>query len=961
MNTVTELIDRYNINIFERYSDLKNAGKTNVTHYDLAKIFEYYTCIQLSKQYNQPFYEYDDIDPTFKEQNKMSRNDTGIDCSNLIDTIVQCKLRKNQLTWGECGTFFGSQNVFDDDKNETIIRWKNMVLARNINSSLSQNLKFRHQLFTDKTFKLSEMLKYCEELKQEDLKYSQLLDKTFKLRDYQKDCIKLIQENKQNVIINLPTGTGKNSVIIYSMKDNLRYLIVVPRIILMEQLYDEIIKHKPKLRNTIQLIGDGNNKFNMNKNITICVFNSINVVKSYEQFDKIYIDEAHHINKPQIYDIEGDNDDEIIEEELKDDTEDEIVNIKTHTQIIKSLTKYNNNVYLSATIDKIDGFLYYTKDIRYMIDHLYLADYQITVPIFTNTATNKNIAEYIIGNYRNIIIYSNSRKEGKQLNRLFNELLPNSCNYIDCHTPKKLRNDIIKKYKDGILGYLVNVRILVEGFDAPITKGVCFVHMPSSKTAIIQILGRALRLHSLKTIANIILPVSTTDDCKSISKFLSIMAMNDTKIKTTYENKILGGHISLNHVNILTDQENEESTFRFEMIYNSMGVLQNNEQIWMEKFNEFVAFINNNKGNIPSSVDENANNRTLDRWFRRQKWIYKQKIHIMSNEIIYDIWTKFMSEYSRCFLNDENKWIINLNKLKDYIDEFDAFPTEDNKLEENRKLCTWLTTQKQNYKLNVKNMLNENILQQWKNFIENKRYYIYFLNKIDAWKYMFELFKKYIDDNGYIPKPSKIDKKLNKLYNWFTTQKQFYHKKQSIMTNPEICGLWEMALNDPRYKTHLLDLIDLWKYKLIQLEQHIIDNDEYPTKTSKFTDGTPMQTWIYKQKTEYKNKNSYMIKNNFYNLWADFTHKYSKYFKSNEESWKDNYKLLIAYIDKTGKTPHNSKTDEATRKLSQWYFDQNSNYLTRIQIMKNDEIHNLWGILIQSKKYTKAKNNRSYI
>lgn len=68
---------------------------------------------------------------------------------------------------------------------------------------------------------------------------------------------------------------------------------------------------------------------------------------------------------------------------------------------------------------------------------------------------------------------------------------------------------LLKKYKEGKIPFLVNVRILVEGFDAPITKGICFMHLPSSNTTLIQIIGRALRLHPLKTIAHIILPFST--------------------------------------------------------------------------------------------------------------------------------------------------------------------------------------------------------------------------------------------------------------------------------------------------------------------------------------------------------------------------------------------------------------------------------------------------------------------
>ena len=64
-------------------------------------------------------------------------------------------------------------------------------------------------------------------------------------------------------------------------------------------------------------------------------------------------------------------------------------------------------MYLSATIDKIDDFEYYSKDIREMIDLKYLCDYTIHIPIFSEDPTNKNICVYLLNNYRNIIIYCN--------------------------------------------------------------------------------------------------------------------------------------------------------------------------------------------------------------------------------------------------------------------------------------------------------------------------------------------------------------------------------------------------------------------------------------------------------------------------------------------------------------------------------------------------------------------------
>jgi hypothetical protein len=54
----------YKIYIYEKYKDLINSGK-NIDNNDLWKIFEWLSCIKLSEEYQEIFYEYNDIDPTF--------------------------------------------------------------------------------------------------------------------------------------------------------------------------------------------------------------------------------------------------------------------------------------------------------------------------------------------------------------------------------------------------------------------------------------------------------------------------------------------------------------------------------------------------------------------------------------------------------------------------------------------------------------------------------------------------------------------------------------------------------------------------------------------------------------------------------------------------------------------------------------------------------------------------------
>ena len=108
---ILEISEYYVGKIVQKYRDLLNSKpKNQLNNYELAKIFEWWSCIKLMEEFKTVFLEYGDIPPDFKEEHYMSKNDTGIDLCNMIDSIVQCKLREKQLSWKECSTFFASQN-----------------------------------------------------------------------------------------------------------------------------------------------------------------------------------------------------------------------------------------------------------------------------------------------------------------------------------------------------------------------------------------------------------------------------------------------------------------------------------------------------------------------------------------------------------------------------------------------------------------------------------------------------------------------------------------------------------------------------------------------------------------------------------------------------------------------------------------------------------------------------------
>ena len=886
-----EIYNKYIIYIFERYTDLKKLNKQEFDNNDLWKIFEYYSCIKLSEEYKKPFYEYDDIDPTFKELNKMSRNDTGIDCSDLLNTIVQCKLRKNTLTWKECSTFFGSQNIFCTELKKPIVRWDNLIITRNTDCTLSENLLERKELFIDKPFNKHELISFCENLIVNPPKYP-IINDDFKLRYYQIEAIDIIKNNRKNVIINLPTGTGKNSVIIYSMNDTLKYLILVPRIILMEQLKKEIIKHKPNMKNKIQLIGDSNNIFNENKLITICVFNSVHIIEKYcTTFNKIFIDEAHHIYKPAIYyenddddednddddNDDNDNNDDDLNESIKtEDTENELVNVKNYIKIINNLVQYNNNVYLSATIDAIEKFEYYSQDLRTMIDLKYLCDYQIHVPIFNDDPTNKNICEHLLKNYRNIIIYCNSQKEGKKINKLMNELQLHSSEYIDCNTQKKKRNIIIEKYKKGEIPFLINVKILVEGFDAPITKGVCFLHLPTNKTTLIQIIGRCLRLHSTKTIANIILPFSAKEDEKNICNFLKVMASNDSRIRKSYNNKQMGGYISIENTN--DDEENEDIEFKYSIIYNSLGISLNYKEIWIERLEKIKKYIDENNKR-PSISDKNINIKKDGKWISHQLSNFKYNI---TNPEIRKLWESFVNDkkYTKYFISNEDEWIERLEKIKKYINENNKTPSNSDKNKDIKSYAIWIRTQLRNYKKNEYIMNNLEIRKLWQAFINDSKYSKYFMSNEEEWIERLEKIKRYIDENNKTPSNSDKNKDIKNYAIWIT-QLRNYKNNKKIMSNLEICKLWESFINDSKYSKYFISNEDEWIEKLEKIKKYINETNKRPSTYDKNKDIKNNASWVSNQLTIYK-KNEWIMTNPVIRkLFEEFIKdsKYSKYFK----------------------------------------------------------------------------------
>jgi superfamily II DNA or RNA helicase len=875
------IVDIYNKEIYTLYKDLKSQNYQNDYH-KIYKIFEYYSCILLTNANNVDFYEYNDIPTDFKINNYLSILDTGIDCCDLNNTIVQCKLRSNNLTWTDCSSFIASKTSFNKDTNQEYIRWLKCVITRNNDCKLSKNLTDHNFRFIDKPYDMNNFYEYCENLLLNPpiTKQMKINSKDFKLRDYQIEAIDLIKnQNNQNIIINLPTGSGKNVIIIHSIEFTKKYLILVSRIVLLYQLKEEFKKFG-FLTCQIQYIGDNNKKFDIDKLITICVYNSIDLIKDVNIFDKIYIDEAHHIYYPDIY---KEFDDEYISDTESTDYDSESESNETESKAslefnlsyidkIKSMHKLNKIVYLSATIDPLENDIYYQKSINYMIDNKYLSDYQIIVPIFNQDPTNTNIANYLINNYSNIIIYCKTQAEGLEFNNLLNSIVNNSSEYIDCNTSKINRNNILNKFKEGNLRFLVNVRILTEGFDCPITKGIMFLHLPSTRNTIIQCIGRSLRLDKNKLNAKIILPYSTSEDNDNITNFINILSQYDDKIKKgrlsiRNENKCNVGKTNLNDfkdIELITEQ-----------IYENINFDRNSNWYKMlEKLEQYIKI--NNK--LPSQNSENKYLKYLSKWYQHQMTNYNKKTYIFKNINIIEYFESFMNKYKHLFKDNIEKWKDNLLKLEQYILKFDRLPQRNINDKTTKRLSRWTACQKENYKSNTQIMQDIEIRKIWNEFIN--RYPSIFKDKINEnysnWYLKLVELEKYIIKNNSIPMISSEIDTIKQLGNWKYSQTQNYKKEIKIMKDPEIRNIWNNFTN--KYKHLFMNNIDIWYDNISTLSNYIDKYNKLPSAASNDNNIKKLGRFITTQKKYYKDKKYIMKQKEILKYWEEFINKYKKFF-----------------------------------------------------------------------------------
>ena len=862
MTEIDTNIDFYKHRIYSLLVNHTEDDIRNSDNYSLSKIFEYYACIELMSKYNRIFECHDFILPDKKLELCLSSKDDGVDLCDLENSICQVKLYSNCITWKCLSTFLGQQNGYDENGN-TYIKWKNMYLFRNEESHLSKNVPLhQRKIMKQELCKRSDFIEYIIDLVKDTTKSFNQKRKTLDvkssnkksiltLRKYQKECKNILENSsKQNVVLCLPTGTGKTLICISYMKSILnsniilegledKFLILVPTCQLLEQWYKEITRFYRKTKYICCI--DHEYKYDLDREykIYICVYNSIDKVLEkvdVKTFKRIIIDEAHHIRKPEIYKEEEEYDEE--EEEYDEEVDEEGEEVDDYssstsrkisfTETISQLRKYNNVIEVSATIDKPISGLYYKYDLRRAIDEGYISEYQLIIPVFSDHPDDSVIAKYLINNGINhCIIFSKCKEEGKKFHKLMNENLKGCCSYIDSDTKTRDRNLILENFELGKIRFIVNIRILSEGYNSIIAESCVFLHMSSNDTFIIQAIGRILRKSETKKIANVYLPYLNVEEGDDINRIISIMSESDEKLKEEYKKREIGGMINFNYINKEKeeregeedeedeskeedreeiDQEEIDILHKYDIIFNSLGESNNRIlDIWRSRLEKVKDYIDRN-GIRPNARSKNEDIKRLGSWIQDQLKNYKKKQHNMKNEEIRNEFEEFINNdrYKKIlnisFISKEEVWRNNLEKVKEYIDINGERPNKHSKDEDIKSLGVWLQHQINNYKKKQQIMKNEEIRKEFIEFVNDDRYKRYFISNEEEWRSNMEKVKEYIDINGERPNKRSKNEDIKRLGKWLQNQITRYKKKQFIMKNEEIRKEFIEFLNDDRYK-----------------------------------------------------------------------------------------------------------------------------------------------------------------
>lgn len=344
------------------------------------------------------------------------------------------------------------------------------------------------------------------------IEFSHIESDTTGLRPYQqkmKEDVYSLWDEMDNIMIQMPTGTGKTIVFTSVVRDIQRWCKIHSsdsKILIVAHRKELIIQASSKLKDIPHGIIMSGIKQEMQHMVQVASIQTFMSCRNYDamrryRFDFIIIDEAHH-------------------------------SIASGYQKLWEMYPHSKKLGVTATPWRMNhrGFrslfseIILSKPIEWFVNEHYLSNYDY-ISIRRNSETQMAVnsidrygvdGDYLEAELSNVfdcnhiraelyksykkfadgkkgIIYAIDRKHAANILDLYASHGV-SIRMIDGTTPANERQTIIDDFKAGIVGVIVNVNIFSEGFDCPDIEFIQLARPTRSLTMYLQQVGRGLRI-----------------------------------------------------------------------------------------------------------------------------------------------------------------------------------------------------------------------------------------------------------------------------------------------------------------------------------------------------------------------------------------------------------------------------------------------------------------------------------
>lgn len=735
-----------------------------------------------------------DLSPEFKDARSLPARDTGIDSANeTVAVQVKCRPTSKRVDWSEIAKFIASAKtgpkpfekarlITDSDVNVSKVRdsvYERWYLSDKTKEMITAKL---HQLVSSSIGPTPLIPVLTLQVTSPPLQVVPSQVSVPTLRDYQLDILQKIESGKASSV-SIPCGTGK-SYIMAGYIDRHRSektVIFVPTILLLEQmcslLTEFAIPHQGVGTGYTDQISDV--AAFISSNVYVCVYNSAYKLQQLS-FDAVFIDEAHHVNIPEIYESdeeEASSCDEVakcVEAIGKMSLSSTLPQGASFANVLKSL-RTKRTLYFSATLDKADCKI----DLRQMINDGHLSDYDIHIPCYSSPITDEQVVFLLErhSEYGHALLYSNRCERAKSVSDALNKagIL---CGYFDGTTPPKERLATLESFKRGDIRCLSTVNTLGEGIDIKIADACIFIDHRNSKTAIVQCAGRILRRHPEKIMAHVV--ISACDDEEpSVCRFMRAIIGEDSLVMDSaiHHGCRISSSAGPRHLSISADiqrespKDDDEEEFDTrcsllgEGLYTSLGKCL--VGMWEANYYRLLHYVAINHKSPPRAA--------VFEGFNLGRWVDKQRQAIAGRRTITPERVNKLLAIKECIWSQvhDAEWMVTYEEVDRFCETNRRVPFQTD-IFVGKNLGMWATYQRTQYrqsKLSPDRIALLNELTGW----------YWDQEQDEQWNRNYEILLRYVAANHFLPRRGEIFEGVN-IGDWV-------HNRQQTMNGTGRCTM----------------------------------------------------------------------------------------------------------------------------------------------------------------------------